>query len=50
MKFIATLLVAASLIGGGLYYKETATVTVCHDEKFLWFKTGETCVTEKKFQ
>lgn len=49
MKFIAALLIAASLGGGARYVYENATVTKCHDDKFLWIKTGETCVTERRF-
>ncbi len=49
MKFIVLLFILFAVAAGGRYVYDNATVTKCHDDKFLWVTIGETCVTEKRF-
>lgn len=48
-KIIATLTIAATLVVGGIYVKDNAVVTKCHDKKVLFIKYGVECKTVKRF-
>lgn len=49
MKILASLMIVASLAVGGMYVKENAVVTKCHDKKVLFVKYGVECKTVKRF-
>lgn len=43
------MLVAVSLVAGGMYVKDNAMVMKCHDKKVLFVKYGVECKTVKRF-
>lgn len=50
MKFIViSLLILATVVAGGMWVQDNATVTECHEKKLLWVEYGQECVTTKMF-